>query len=181
MGTNGRPIANGAASTVSMNQENKEYQLGRVNDTETSGKGKTVMPTPWSYFVSEPDSCEYHGPYRTKEEAVADAVLNGYFTDDEDDNGHIEVDICEGQYPEIDEIVVDGVDVLSSLEGTIWEIDQDSTPQEHIAELTNVMTNTFRMWARDHGAKFFELCETRNREIVSMPKPDHAQNIDPKE
>jgi len=135
------------------------------------------MPSEFQFFIDNPFSGDYEGPYQTRDQAISHAVLNGWFEKVEDDH-EIEVSVCEGRYPLISDVEIAGEDILDNvLEGTIWELDKTNITDDHMIELSQVMSSAFQMWAKDHNVKFAALLDTRNSEIVTLPEPDHAKKL----
>lgn len=137
------------------------------------------MPGEFQFFVYNPHGntdC-YEGPYQTKDQATAAAVLNGWFEDSDTEEGHIDIEVCEGNFPHVEDFKINGSDFIDNLIGTTFEIDAKNITQEQRDDLSLALSSAFHTWFRQNHGKFTSLYESKNTEVFTLPAPDHAKKL----
>jgi hypothetical protein len=138
------------------------------------------MTTEYEFFIYNPngknDNC-YEGPYQTKDQATSSAVLNGWYEQSNED-GYIDIEVCEGNFMSIEDMTIDGKEYLENLIGGMWEIDTEGMSREAIDNLTKELTSTFQTWMYYHDVRFACLNDTKNSEVITIPKPDHVRKLE---
>jgi hypothetical protein len=137
------------------------------------------MPTQFQWWISQEDGSELTGPFLTKDLAITGAVLNGIFSEEENDQ--ISIFALEATSRTIEDITINAENVLDDLE-TFYSDCGDGIFKDISCEdahmLEKALNEAFQMWARDRDILRIGLfLETRNEETVTMPKPDHAKKI----
>jgi len=137
------------------------------------------MATQFQWWISRDEESELTGPFLTKDLAISSAVLNGIFSEEENDQ--ISMFVLEGKSKTIEDIIINADNIIDDLEtfyGDFGESIFNNISREDVYMLETALNEAFQIWARDRDVlRTGIFIETRNEETITMPKPDHAKKI----
>lgn len=145
------------------------------------------MPGPWMWWAGDNDERYSVGPCATRQDAIDEALGQGVYLEVEPDpperpDWTIGVYVIEARSPTIEDVEIDGDDVLEMLETRTYEdlVDPEgdgnllAATDEQRRDLSRRLTRALHEWVVENGIglAYASFRETRNRNEEYLPHPD---------